>query len=144
MTEYLFTNNAETTLQTDIGGSDITFDVVSGGGALFPEVISDSGKGFYILMEDGSTSEWMLCTVRTGDSFTVTRTESNSFTSGASIKLAVNSTILGQMQQKGVFREVTSDPDGNLDAEYLGEEVLQTVTNVWWKHCVDTTWKVMA
>lgn len=143
MTEYLFTNNAESTLQSDIGGGDTAIDLPTGDGALFPAVSAGSGQGFYILVTEGSTSEWMLCTARTGDTLTVTREGSNSFSAGATVKLALNATILGSFLQKGVFREVTSDPDGSLTANYAGEEVYQSVSGVWWKHCTGTTWKEM-
>ena len=85
----------------------------------------------------------MLCTARTGDALTVTRTGSNSFADGSTVKLDLNKTILEAFMQKGVYREVVVDPDGVLAAEYAGEEVINTVTSVWWKHCTSTTWKIM-
>ena len=143
MTEYLFTNNAESTLEADIGGADTSFNVASGDGGLFPAVSTGSGQGFYIIVSDVTKSEWMLCTDRAGDTLTVTRGGSNSFDSGATVKLALNAAILSSFLQKGVFREVDSDPDGSLSANYAGEEVYQTVTGVWWKHCSGTLWKEM-
>ena len=141
MTEYLFTNNAVSSLAADIGGADTVFTVPSGEGDLFPAVSAGGGQGFIVLMTSGSTQEWMTCTARTGDSLTVTRGGSNSFSAGAAVKLVLNATCLGNFIQKGVFREVITDPNGSLEALYGGEEVYNTVTTVWWKHCNGTLWK---
>lgn len=143
MTEFLFENNAEGTLQTTIGGADTTLALQTGEGALFPAVSSGSGQGFYVLVTSGSTSVFMLCTERAGDDLTVTRTESNSFADGATVKLVLNSTILEHFMQQGVFRTATTDPDGSLAAEYAGEEVYQSTTKHWWKHITSTEWKQM-
>jgi len=140
-TTYKFTNNAESTLATDVGGSDISFSVASGEGSLFPEVASGDGNQFYILVEEGSTSEWMLVTVRSTDTFTVTRGGTNSFSAGATVSLRLNATILDSFLQKGVERKIDGSPDGSLAAAYSGEEVLDTTNNVWYKHCTGTTWK---
>ena len=134
MTEYLFENNAESTLATEIGGGDLAFSVATGEGALFPAVTALSGKGFYIRVKEGSTLEWMLVTARSGDSFaTVVRAGSNSFSAGAEVKLVLNATILGEFLQKGIFRTVATDPDGVLAADYAGEEVYDSVADKWYK-----------
>ena len=144
MTEYKFANNAVSTLASLIGGGDVSLAVKSGEGSKFPSVSGGSGEGFYVLVEEGAVSEWMLCTDRAGDTLTVTRTDSNSFNEGATVKLALNAAVLEQFLQKGVYRTVTANPDGSLAALYAGEEVLNTNTNVWWKHCTGTTWKQMS
>jgi len=138
MTEYKFTNNAESTLDGAIGGGDVTLNVESGEGSLFPA--AGSGDVFYVLV---NASAFMLCTSRTGDALTVTRTESGSFADGATVKLVINSTILETFLQKGVFRTNAGDPDGSLVAEYTGEEVYDSTNDVWYKHCTGTTWKLM-
>jgi len=144
MTEYLFENNAESTLAAEIGGGDSSFSVASGEGALFPAVTAGSGKGFFIRVKEGSTLAWMLVTARSTDSFSaVTRTESNSFSEGAFVKLIPNATILGQFLQKGVFRTVATSPDGSLAADYAGEEVYDSVAEKWYKQTTGTTWKEM-
>lgn len=144
MTEYLFANNAETTLSTAIGAGDSSFAVANGGGASFPSPAS--GQGFYILVIEGSRSEWMLVTSRSGDTFSgITRGSSpQSFAAGSKVRLAVNATILGQVLQKGVYRETAVAPNGVLAATYAGEEVLLTTTNQWWKHTTGTEWKLMS
>jgi len=144
MTEYLFENNAESTLAAEIGGGDSSFSVASGEGALFPAVTAASGKGFYVRVKEGSTLEWMLVTARAGDTLTVTRSGSNSFSEGVEVKLIPNATILGQFLQKGVFRTVATSPDGSLAAAYAGEEVYDSVAEKWYKQTTGTEWKEMA
>jgi len=141
--EYQFTNNAETTLAADMGGGDVTFTVATGEGALFPSVANGDGKSFMVLFKEGATEEWMTVTIRTGDGFTVTRTDSNSFTAGAAIYLRLNATILATFMQKGVYRTNGGDPDG-LAADYAGEEMLDTDNNEWYKHVTGTIWKLMS
>ena len=141
MTEYLFTNNAVSSLNADIGGADTTFAVPSGEGDSFPAVSAGSGQGFVVLVVSGDAQEWMVCTARSGDSLTVTRGGSGSFSAGTPVKLVLNAASLENFIQKGVFREVTTDPNGSLSALYGGEEVYNTVTTVWWKHCNGTLWK---
>lgn len=142
--EYQFTNNAETTLAADMGGGDTTFNSATGEGALFPSVASGDGKCFMVFFKEGATEEWMIVTIRTGDSFTVTRSDSNSFTAGAAIYLRLNATILDAFIQKGVYRTNAGSPDGSLAAAYAGEEVLDTTNSDWYKHITGTTWKKMS
>jgi len=96
-----------------------------------------------ILVQEGATTEWMTVTDRSTDTFTVTRTGSNSFSAGAGVYLRLNATILATFLQKGVYRENGGDPDG-LAAEYAGEEILDTGNNKWYKHITGTTWKLMS
>lgn len=145
MTEYLFTNNAETTLSADIGGGDTTLTVATGDGSLFPATTALDGTGFYILVEEGSSSEWMLVDDRSGDVFSgITRGASNSFNAGATIKLSLNAEILANFIQKGVYRSNAGSPDGVLAASYTGEEVLDSTNSIWYKHITGTTWKAMS
>jgi len=142
--EYQFTNNAETTLAADMGGGDTTFTAKTGEGALFPSVAAGDGKCFMVLFIEGSTEEWMTVTVRVGDTFTVTRTDSNSFGTGTHIYLRLNATILATFLQKGVYRTYAGSPDGALAAAYAGEEVLDTTNDLWYKHITGTAWKKMS
>jgi hypothetical protein len=145
MTEYLFTNNAETTLSADIGGGDVSLTVAAGDGSLFPATTALDGTGFYILVVEGSTKEWMLVDDRSGDVLSgITRGGSNSFNAGATIKLALNSVVLGNFIQKGVYRSNAGTPDGSLAAAYAGEEVFDSTNSIWYKHITGTTWKAMS
>ena len=140
---YKFANNAESELTSEIGASDVTLNVTTGDGALFPSVSSGDGNQFYVLVEEGSTSEWMICTARTGDALTVTRASSaSSFSSGATVKLRLNATILDTFLQEGVYRTNAGSPNGSLAANYTGEEVLDSTNSLWYKHITSTTWKL--
>lgn len=142
--EYKFTNNAETTLASSMGGGDSSFTVATGGGALFPSMAAPDNQRFMVLVQEGSTEEYMIVTVRSGDIFSgITREGSNSFNAGASVKLVLSAQILEAFLQKGVYRTTSTDPDGVLVAEFEGEEVLQSVTQIWWKHLTGTVWKAM-
>lgn len=144
MATYKFENNAESELTTEIGASDVTLNITTGDGALFPSISASDGNQFYVLTEEGSTSEWMLCTSRTGDALTVTRSGSpSSFSAGATVKLRLNATILDAFLQKGVYRTNDGSPDGSLAANYTGEEVLDSTNSDWYKHCTGTVWKQM-
>ncbi len=145
MTEFDFSNNAESTLAQAIGGGDVSLQVATGDGALFPGVSAPDGKGFYILVIEGSTKEWMLVTVRSGDTLSgIIRGGANAFGAGATVRHAINATVLQQFLQKGVYRETATDPDGVLVADYTGEEVLQSTTDIWWKHVSSLLWKAMS
>ena len=139
---FKFSNNAESLLASDIGPADVTVAVTAGDGTLFPSPAA--GEGFHVLIEQGSKSEWAVCTNRSSDTLTVTRGGApQSFTAGATVVHGLYHTALNQFLQKGGERTVTTDPDGDLAASYAGEEVYQSVTGVWWKHCTGTTWKEM-
>jgi hypothetical protein len=144
MTLYLFDNNAEGTLSAAIGASDLAFVLGSGEGALFPSPAA--GEGFFVYVEEGSSYEWMLCTSRSSDTFTVTRAQEGSsgtaFTNAATVKLLLNSTALESFMQKGAERTVSADPNGTA-AVYTGEEVLDSTSGIWWKHTASTTWQAL-
>jgi len=142
MTEYLFENNAESTLNEAIGGGDATLSVQSGDGSLYPN--PGAGEAFIILVVGGGNQAYMTCTSRATDTLTVTRTDSYSFPDGSTVKLVLNATILGTFLQKGVYREYDGSPDGLLVANYTGEEVYDSTNDLWYKHCTGTTWKLMS
>ncbi len=142
MTEFIFTNNARSTLAQSIGGADTTLRVATGEGALFPSPGTD--QGFYVVVEEGSAKEWMLVTVRSGDQFSgIARSGSNSFSAGAVIKHALNAATLEQFLQKGVYRTYAGSPDAVLAALYDGEEVFDSTNSVWYKHTTGTEWKAL-
>jgi hypothetical protein len=140
--KYIFTNNAESELAVALGGSDATLQVTAGEGALFPNP-TEGSEQFIIQVIQGSQKPYMTCTKRATDVLTVTRTDSYSFTVGATVKLVLSSTILAAFQQKGVEREVAGDPEVlGTTAAYFGEEVYNTEDDTWHKDC-DGTWKLM-
>lgn|SRR4030043_241321 len=140
MTEYIFKNNAKGKLLNDVGGEASTIQLQSGEGTLFPN--PSAGQAFWIHVK-GSDEAWMLCTSRSSDVLTVTRTDSYSFAAGAVVKQAINADILESFFQKGTEREVAGNPETlETVAAYFGEEVFNTVDETWYKDC-DGTWKLM-
>lgn len=73
-TEYLFSNNATTTLAQSISSTATVLNVASGDGELFPS--PTSGQAFAVTLVDASTgltNEICYCTSRSGDQLTVVR-----------------------------------------------------------------------
>ena len=140
--KYIFTNNAESELASAMGGSDSTLSVTSGDGSLFPDP-TEGTECFIVQVVEGSQKAYMTCTVRSSDTLTVTRTDSYSFTTAATVKCVLNAAILTTFLQKGTEREVAGDPEVlGTTAAYFGEEVFNTVDETWHKDC-DGTWKLM-
>ncbi len=141
---FVFTNEAKSTLASPAGGGSTTLALKTGEGALFPAIAAGGGEKFEILVQAGSTLEFMTCTARAGDTLTVTRTGANSFAAGSSVKLVLTSTAANAFLQKGVMRTVLVDPNGSLAALYTGEEVLNTVNNQFYKHLTGTVWDLVS
>ena len=140
MTEYVFANMATSTLATGIGEADASFTAAAGDGALFPS--PDVGEAFYVVLTEDDKVEWMLVTGRSGDVFSgITRgADPQAFGAGATVKHAINATIVGEFVQQGASRTVEASPDGSLAPLYAGEEVYSTTGN-WWKNTTGTEWK---
>lgn len=141
---FVFTNEAKSTLASPIGGGSTSLALATGEGSLFPAITAGGGEKFEILVVEGSTSEYMTCTARAGDTLTVSRVGSNSFGAGASVKLVLTATAARAFLQKGVMREVTADPNGSLVALYTGEEVLNTVNNQFYKNLTGIVWDLIS
>lgn len=142
MPVYKFENNAKGALENAIGAGDTSVTLESGDGALFPTLGTD--EQFKAVIYEGSKYEWVICTERAGDVLTLTRgTPPQSFNEGAAVELRMDAEILELFFQKGENRIVTSDPDGSLAANYLGEEVYNATNGKWWKHVTGTTWLEM-
>ena len=140
---FKFSNNGEGYLQSAIGTGDTSITLESGDGATLPAI--GAGEEFEAVIVEGSKSEWITVTARSGDQLTVTRdpVSPQSFSAGASLMHTMSGNMLNSFLQKGDFRIVASDPDGSLAADHFGEEVFQAVTGRWWKHCTGTTWQQM-
>ncbi len=70
----LFSNNASTTLATNLSSTATTLTVAAGAGALFPS--PTSGQAFTLTLIDAATqtkTEVMICTAVSGDTLTVVR-----------------------------------------------------------------------
>ena len=73
----IFTNNASALLAATITDSDLTVQVASGFGDLFPS--PTGGEFFYATLEDDSGNiEIVKCTARSGDNLTVVRAQDGS------------------------------------------------------------------
>jgi hypothetical protein len=143
MTEYIFTNNAKSVLAVAMGGGDATLQVTAGEGALFPSPTSP--EVFYVIVKSGSTQAFMLCTSRSTDTLTVTRTDSSSFPVGSTVKVVLNAAILGTFHQKGTERTCVGTPNGVVTAAYAGEEIYDTTGLLWYKNTGGgTVWKAMS
>lgn len=73
-TEYLFSNNATTTLAQSVSATATVLNVAEGTGNLFPS--PSSGQAFAVTLVDaatGLTNEICYCTSRSGDQLTVIR-----------------------------------------------------------------------
>ena len=140
---FKFSNNGEGYLNSAIGTGDTSITLQSGNGATLPAL--GTGEKFEAVIIEGSKSEWITVTARSGDQLTVTRdpTSPQSFSAGAYLRHSMSGTMLNSFLQKGDFRTVTSDPNGSLSASYFGEEVFQSVTGRWWKHTTGTVWQEM-
>jgi hypothetical protein len=142
MPVYKFENNAEGRLENAIGAGDTSATLEPGDGALFPTL--GAGEQFKALIIEGSNSEWVICTARSGDILTITRgSPPRSFNAGAVVDLRMDAEILELFFQKGSNRVVTADPDGSLAADYFGEEVYNSVNGKWWKSTSGTAWLEM-
>jgi len=130
------------TLDALLGASDTTAYLTTADGDKLPAL--SAGERFRAVLIGGGNTEWIICTARSGDTLTITRgTPNYAFAAGSTVEHRLDEVVLADFVQRGDFREVAVDPDGSLTADYTGEEVYQTVTGVWWKHCTGTTWKEM-
>ena len=119
MTEFLFTNDAVTSLATAILAGDTTLAVASGAGAYLPN--PSSGQQFVLKITpatspDGPPVEFVYCTARSGDSLTVVRgqegTTAQSWPVGANLNLVLtNGALLNypQLNQFGNFFDVVNE-----------------------------------
>lgn len=144
MPVYKFANApaAKATLDTLLGAADITAYLTTGDGAKLPAI--GDGEVFRAVLVGGGNVEWVTVTARSGDTLTLSRgTPAYEFAAGSTIEHRLDSVVMEAFMQSGDFRTVTTDPDGNLTARWTGEEVYQSETGVWWKHCTGTLWKEM-
>ncbi len=88
MTQFLFANDAKSTLAAGIGPTDTTITLASGSGSLFPN--PTTGQQFAVTLIDlstGQVKEIVYCTARTGDVLTVARgqegTPENAYIAGS-------------------------------------------------------------
>ena len=143
MTEWVFTNEPTVpiTLGADlaIGASEVT--LTASDGAKVPN--PGTGQRFHICVYTSADFEWLVVTSRTSDVLTLASPATKAWDSGTRVDHRLHQDAIGNVLQKGAERTVTVNPNGSLAAAYTGEEVYNSVTGVFWKHCVDTVWKAM-
>lgn len=144
MTVYKFANApaVKATLDTLLGAADVTAYLTTGHGSKLPVLSTD--EVFRAVLVGGGNVEWVTVTARSGDTLTLTRgTPAYEFAAGSTIEHRLDAVAMDSFLQKGDFRTVATDPNGSLAARWTGEEVYQSATGVWWKHCTGTVWKEM-
>ena len=94
-----FTNNADTTLASNITNSATSVSVASS--SLFPTL--GAGEYFYATVDDGTNNEIVKVTAISGTDWTVVRAQDNStaraFTSGDTVQLRVAAALLTDIQE---------------------------------------------
>ena len=126
MAEFLFANNAATTLAGDITDSGLTLTVATGTGSLFPSPAA--GQQFHVTLVRASDSatEIVRVTARTSDSFTIVRaqesTSAKAFVTGDKVELRVTNAGLANFPQL--------DKAGNWTAQQTFKELKDTVHTI--------------
>ena len=126
MAEFLFANNAATTLAGDITDSDLTLTVATGTGSLFPS--PSAGQQFHVTLVRASDSatEIVRVTARTTDSFTIVRaqesTSAKAFVTGDKVELRVTNAGLANFPQL--------DKAGSWTAQQTFKELKDTVHTI--------------
>lgn len=102
MAKILFANNATTTLATSMSNTINSLDVVTGTGALFPSISSNSGDYFYITIVDRNGQFEIVKVInRVEDKFTIVRaqegTKALAFDSGSQVEQRITAGALNDV-----------------------------------------------
>lgn len=102
MAKVLFSNNAVTSLASYISDTSTTMTLLTGTGALFPEIKEGSGDYFYVTVLDTSGSfEIVKVIARTADLCTIVRAQDNtqalSFPQGSTVEQRVTAASLNDI-----------------------------------------------
>jgi hypothetical protein len=106
--KMLFRNNATSFLAYDTDAASASFTVLTGDGAKFPVPSGDGSDAFPVTLEDRRTGqmEICLCTVRSGDTFEITRgqegTGAQSFKRGTTVSNRLTAKVLADFQVANV------------------------------------------
>jgi hypothetical protein len=158
--EFLFANNASTTLAAPITTSSTTLQVFAGTGSLFPSPTTD--QQFAITMLDAATgliNEIMYCTNMTGDTLTVIRAQEGTtakawaigdfvnnyltagtaaaFNQGAAFTVYTLPAASGAAYQRAFVTDSTVTASGNFGAIVVGYG--SHIVPVW---CDGTNWLI--
>jgi hypothetical protein len=128
--QYLYTNNATTTLASSILVGATSLTVASGQGALFP---NPTGSNYFMCtLQSTSTSatEIVKCTARTSDTFTIVRaqegTSASAFNAGDTVELRLTAGGLSNFPQLTALSTYT----GNQVMSGSSSNAALTVVNI--------------
>ncbi len=115
MAEFLFTNNAATTLAAGIADSDLSLTVATGTGSLFPAPSAGQQFNATIIRASDNAYEIVKVTAKSTDTFTIVRaqesTTAKAFLTGDRIELRVTAAGLGNMVQDSDIGVTVGYPD---------------------------------
>ncbi len=107
MTQFVFANDAKSTLAVGISASDVSIQLAVGTGVLFPA--PGAGQQFPLTLADvatGTVKEIVYCTSRTGDVLTVVRaregTVANAYIAGSFVNLFITAGTAAAFSQNAV------------------------------------------
>jgi hypothetical protein len=128
--QYLYTNNATTTLASSILVGATSLTVASGQGALFP---NPTGTNYFMCTLQSTSSsavEIVKCTARTSDTFTIVRaqegTSASAFNAGDTVELRLTAGGLGNFPQLTALSTYT----GNQVMSGSSSNAALTVVNI--------------
>jgi len=126
MAEFLFANNAATTLAGNISDSALSLTVATGTGSLFPSPSAGQQFNVTIVRASDSAFEIVKVTARSGDTFTIVRaqesTSAKAFVTGDKIELRVTNAGLANFPQL--------DKAGSWTAQQTFTELKDTVHTI--------------
>lgn len=129
MPQYLFANNAVSTLSATMTLIASTLTVQTGHGARFPN--PGANQAFVITVQNGTDYEIMTCTSRSGDVLTVSRgvdgTVAQTWASGSSVDIRIPKLVLDAFAQLAVTLLTTG---GTMTGQLLLDDSASTALPV--------------
>lgn len=117
----LFSNNAISTLQSDIAAGEVTLNLAAGTGGLFPSTtgVDDFTVTLYEVIGGKEVNhEIVRVTARTGDALTVVRaqegTAARAFAAGTPVELRLTAAVLAKLMASTVPDFLTHNINGIL------------------------------
>ncbi len=115
MAEFLFANNAATTLAADIADSDLSLSVAVGTGSLFPSPAAGQQFNCTLVRASDNAIEIVKVTARSTDTFTIVRaqesTTAKAFVTGDKVELRITNAGMANMVQDSDIGSTVGYPD---------------------------------
>lgn len=131
--EFLFANNATTTLSASVSATATVLNVASGDGDLFPSPAS--GQAFAVTLVDaetGLTNEICYCTARSGDALTVIRGQEGknalAWSAGDTCANYITADVMESWLQESDLAGYLTETVGDSRYLMLSSTAIQTVT----------------